>query len=149
MLSSLHLSFSGHFLFSRFHVRSLLFTPKSLLYAPKSRDTLVSSCSTAHGARLRGGGSRGWCGGVLGHVCIFNRACSLTFQPDYRFWIPVRLLFHQGTGEPSSADHSWVGPSNGDCGSSFYPPLYLQKGLFHFLCHESTQLRYYEQGFPP
>ena len=43
-----------------------------------------------------------------------------------------------GTGDPRSADHPWVGSSNGD--SSIYPPPYLRKGFFHFLCHDSDQL---------
>ena len=131
---------SGHFLFSRFPVQSLVFSPKSLFNTPKFRDTLVSTCRTVHGAQWgRRGGYLGWCRGILGLGRVFNRACSLTFQPDSWFWIPVRLLLPQGTGEPSSVDHSWVGPRNGDCDSEFYPPLYLQKGLFYFLCHESTQ----------
>ena len=100
---------------------------------------------------------RAWCtrgvlvclGGVCSLVHGVNRACSLTCYPDPWFWVPVRLPFPQGTGEPSSADHPWVGPRNGDCDASIYPPLYLRKRFLPFICHESTQLREHGYSLPP
>ena len=101
---------------------------------------------SAWGAVGWGGGGGGvgyslWLGSVHRLVCGFNLACSLSYQPISRFRIPSRLLFPQGTGEPSSVDHPWVGPCNGNFGASVYPPPYLRKGFFPFLFHESTQLR--------
>ena len=93
---------------------------------------------------VTGGSSLGWQGGPLGLVRVFKWACSLTCQPDSWFWIPVWLLLPQGAGEPSSA----LGPCNGNCYSTVYPPLYFQKGFLPFLCHESSQLQEYDQGFP-
>ena len=55
------------------------------------------------------GGSHGWSVGVPGLVNVLNRLGSLTCQPDSRLRIPVWLPSQQGTGEPSSADHSWPG----------------------------------------
>ena len=72
-----------------------------------------------------GGGSPGWLGGVHRLIHIFTWACSLTCQTNSRFQISVRLPLLQGTGEPISADHPWVGLCKGDCNSSFYPPPYL------------------------
>ena len=85
--------------------------------------------------------------GLIFLVRVFNWACSLTCQPDPRFRIPVWILFPQGTGDPISADHSWLGPRNNDWTSTVYPPLYLQKGFFPFIWHDSTQLQEYYQGF--
>ena len=48
----------GCFLFSRFTVLSLIFTPKHLIFTPISCATLVSTRGTAHGARW---GGRGTC----------------------------------------------------------------------------------------
>ena len=87
------------------------------------------------------GGSLWWSGGILFRVRVFSRAFSLTCPPNSRFRIPARLLFPQETGETSSVGHSWIGPCNGDWDLTAYPPLYLWNGLFHFLCHYSTQLR--------
>ena len=98
------------------------------------------SWCTVGGGRW-GGGSLGCIGGILGLVRVFIRECSLTCQPDYQLCIPARLLFPQGTGEPSSAYHPLIGPRNGDCDLTIYPPSYLQKGFFPFLRHELTQLR--------
>ena len=134
---------SGSFPFSWFPVQSLLFTLKSLLFTPISRTTWGSTCGTACGARHRRGVPV-WIGGVCSLIRCVTWACSLTWYPNPLFRFPVRFLFLQGTGNPSSADHLLVGPSNGDCDASVYPPLYLWKGCFPFLCHESTQLREHE-----
>ena len=140
---------SGRFLFPWFPVRSLHFIPKPLLYMSKSCSTLVFTCGTARSARLGGlgwggGGYLGWCGGVLGLIRVFNRAYSLTCQPNSKFWISAWLPFPQGTGKPSSTDHLWIEPRNGNCDLTVYPPLYLRKGFYTFLCHESAQWREYE-----
>ena len=122
-------------------MHSLIFTPKSLLCTPQSRAILVPTCGTARGARLGGGGgSLGWRGGVLGLIRVLNRAWILTWQPDSRLRIPSWLPFQQWTGETSSADDSWIGPRNGDCDLAVYPPPYLRKGFFPFICHESNKL---------
>ena len=87
-----------------------------------------------------GGESPVWLVGICSLVHGVNQACSLTCQTNSRFHIPAWIPFLQGTGEPSSADHLWVGPRNGDCDAYIYPPLYLQKGFFPFICHEYTQV---------
>ena len=96
-----------------------------------------------------GWGYLGWSGGILGLVRVFNQAWILTWQPDSWCRIPVQIPFPQGTGDLSSADHSWIGPCNVDFNLIVYPPPYLRKGFFPFLCHDSTQLREYNQGFHP
>ena len=64
---------------------------------------------------------------------------NLLFQSQFR--VPDRLPFSKGTGEPRSANHPLVGAPNGDCNPYVYPPLYLQNGIFIFICHDSIQLR--------
>ena len=92
----------------------------------------------------------GWGGPLDGaEASLAYWACILTCQPDSRFRIPVQLLFLQGTGEPSSVNRLVVGPRNGDCNSTVYPPQYLQKDFFPILFHGLTQLQEYDQGFPP
>ena len=51
------------------------------------------------------GGFPMWLGGVYSLVCGVTLACSLTYHTDPRFQIPARILFPQGTGEPSYVDH--------------------------------------------
>ena len=58
-----------------------------------------------------------------------------------RFQVPVWFLFLQGTGEPISADHPWLGLRNGDYNASVSPPLYLWNEFFPFICHDSNELR--------
>ena len=94
-------------------------------------------------------GSLGCLGGILGLLRLFSWVCSFTCQHDSWFRIPLRLPFTQGTGEPRSIDHPWIGPRNGDCDLYIYPPPYLQKGFSHFICHESTQLQEHVQCLPP
>ena len=125
--------------------------PIPALYA-KIPCYVFSTCSTARGAQVGGGGgvgSHGWCGGVPGLVRFFNQVVGLTCQPDSQFQIPVRIHFLQGTGGSSSVYHLWVGPYDRNYGSTIYPPPHLQKGSGSFCCHDSDQLREYNQGFPP
>ena len=82
-----------------------------------------------------------WIGGVCSLVRGVNRACSLTWYPYPWFQVPVLLLLPQGNGEPSSADHPWVGTCNGNCDASVYPPPYLRRVFFPFICHDLNQLR--------
>ena len=93
------------------------------------------------GGRDWGMGPPVWIGGVFSLVPDVNQACSLTCQTDSRFWVPAQILFLQGTGDMSSADHPWVLPCNGDCDASIYLPPYFQKGFFPFLFLDLTQLR--------
>ena len=88
----------------------------------------------------REGVSHGWRVGAPGLVHVFNWAGVLTYQNYSQFRIPFRIPLPQGTGEPISADHSWVGHCDGNYDSTVYPPPYLRQGLVPFLCHESTQL---------
>ena len=134
--------------FSRFPFQSLIFAPKYLLYTPRSLATFFQVLYSAR-CTSGGGGSHGWRGGVPGLTQFLNQACGLTHQPDSWLQIPVQIPFPQGTGEPSSADHTWVGPYDRDCDATVYPPPYLQKDFVPFFCHDSTQLREYNQGFPP
>ena len=101
-----------------FPFRSLIFTPKLLLFKTMSCAAWDFTCGTACGARARGGGYPVWLGGVCSLVRGVTRACSLTCYPDPQFLVPAQIPFPQGTGEPSSADHLWVGPRNGDCNVS-------------------------------
>ena len=81
-----------------------------------------------------------WLWGGCRLVRGVTRACSFTCYPDPWFRVPARLPFPQGTGDPSSADHTRIGLRNGDCYLSVYPHLYLQKGSLSFLWHYLTQL---------
>ena len=145
-----------YFLWCRLCVSSFGSFPVFLFYRPipafyayipalytKIHCYVFSTCSTTRGLRagVGGVGSHGWLGGVPGLVHVFNQLVSLTCQPDYRFRIPVRLPFPQGTGDSSSEDHLWVGPHNRDFDLTVYPPPYLQKGFVHFSLHDSTKLR--------
>ena len=102
-----------------------------------------TGCATGEGRSL------GWHGGVLDLLRVLNRACSLTWQSDSWFRIPDRLLFPLETREQIPTDHLWIGPCNSAYNLTIYPPLYLLKRFFPFICHDLTQLREYNQVFPP
>ena len=129
----------GSFTVSRFPIQFLLLPLKFLFlcWNPVLTWFLRAAPHVVCGG---GTGDLGWFGGVFGLVHVFIWACSLTWQPNSRFRIRFRLLFPQGAEEPSSAYHPWIGTRNGDFGLTVYPPLYLQKGFFPFLCHELTKL---------
>ena len=119
------------------------------LYFLRRNPLLLVSHVLYHKRCTSGEGVHGWCGDVPGLIRVFTQACDLTSQPDYRFRIPVQLLFPQGTGELSSADHTWIISCNCDFDLAVCPPPYVQKRFFPFICHGSTQLREYNQGFSP
>ena len=147
-LLSLRLLVRGASRFPGFPPIPFVFMPNSLLFTQKSCSTLVSTRIIVHGAHWRGG-SLWWLVGVLGLVPVFSRVYSLTCQHDSGFRIPARLSFQQGTGDPSSADHLWIGPHNGDCDSTVYPPLYLQKWFFPFSMSWLDSIERSWQGLPP
>ena len=119
-------------------------------YAPNSLATNFPVLYCVWCAQLGGGGgSHGWLGVNIGFMRKFNREFDLTCQPDSRFRIPVCLPVPQGTGGSSSADHMWVRSCDRDYDSTGYPTMYMKNGLVHFLCHGLTQLREYNQVFPP
>ena len=80
---------------------------------------------------VRGGWGIGWVG-----PCVSIRRlqpCTWCYPgvqfnwPDqFPIRVRARLLFPQKTGEPSSADHPWVGPRKVDWDASVYPPPYLR-----------------------
>ena len=111
-------------------------------------------CSWPWGARAVhkwGGGGMVHTGGKFFHRCAREiiMARNLLFQPNARCWIPVWLLVPQGPGKSSSTDRLWVWPHDVNNNMTVNPALYMQNGFIHFFCHESTQIRKYNQVLPP
>ena len=50
------------------------------------------------------------------------------------------------THNTSSVDHLGVKPCNRNCNPAVNPATYVWNGIVHFLCHNSTQTIYYNQG---
>ena len=70
-------------------------------------------------------------------------------QPDSRFQVLLWLPVPQGTVELRPTDHMRVRFFICDYNLTAYPAPHVQNGFAHFCCHDSTQLRKYDQGFPP
>ena len=143
MLSSLRLLF-GSFPVFLFSVRSLLFC-RFPLFLRRILSLLNSPCGTTRAVREWGGVG----GGVLGLMCVVTRICNLICQPDSQFRIPVQIHVPQGTGDLSSAYHTWVRSHNRYYNLTVYPPRYVRKCFVYFIFHGSNQFLNYGQGFPP
>ena len=90
------------------------------------------------GARWRWGVGRRGEGPCVARRCLHPRTWC---YPDVQFNLPSRFLIPGPSPAPVLAGDWWVVPWNGDCNAFVYPPPYLRKEFYLFLCHDSTQSR--------
>ena len=142
-----------------FSAQSQLFRLISHLFTPHSLTTIFLVCYLMCGAQnglgwltgggVGGGGSYGWHVDFLCLACKIMSVRDLMCQPRARCRVPVRLPVPQVTGEPRSADHTWVQYRNRNYNLTIYPTLHVRNWFIHFRCHDLNQLREYNQGLPP
>ena len=84
-------------------------------------------------------------------IIVYISACEviisrdLLSQSEAQSWVPVRLQVPHGTGEVISADHVGVQSPNRNLDSSINLALHVQNRFIGFSCHESTQIKEYDQ----
>ena len=142
MLCSFWLIFLVHFMSNPYFIHWFYFLPRSLSFLS------VPMWYCVHCAGLRGGGgSHGWHRGVIGISREIMLMRNLTCQPEARCRVPVRIHVSQRTGQLSYWDQLWVRNCDRDCYLTVYSAPHVRNGFVYFICHGSTHLREYDQGF--
>ena len=90
-------------------------------------------------------GSAEWQGFIYICACEVILSRDLLSQPKTQSRVPVRLTVPHGTGELISADHVGVQSPNRNLDSSINLALHVQNRFIGFSCHESTQIKEYDQ----
>ena len=147
----------GHFCppyFGPIYTWYLLYIPKSLIFTP-----IFSLCLppldvsiNGHNEHARGAWTRGKEGGVTSVAQSSSQMCAQNYS-GAQFIVPSRGLI-PGPSTAPGPTVGWRGYLRGSflsttlrprLWSAINPTMHVQYGFINFLCHESTQIREYDQ----